>query len=298
MKKNVLFILLMMVLSIVMIACSKEEPVEETEPEEEEKITLDEEQAQQVIKDFHDVFMNVIENANDEGEIIDYHSNEELKDEFINYMSEEQADIFVENYFEENDEKLYVIPMETPFWINEEEEFTFEQVSDLEYEVSQEIENELAGHLRLIYVITLRDEDWIVDAFHSEEMIEEDSEEQETDNTDQESESDQSSNKNEEETNEKQESNEDNQPQEEGPEDVVEEEDTNEIDDKRAEELVRNHLNIGENSDIHVVMDHLDENGNFVVQVYELVSDGDVGHTATIGWYIVNNSDGTIEEMM
>src|SRR5699024_8493700 len=136
----------------------------------------------------------------------------------------------------------------------------------------------------LIYVITLRGEDWIVDAFNSEEIIEEDKQDsgQETDNSNQETESDQSSNENEEETTENQDPNKDNQPEEEGPEDIAEEEETNEIDDKRAEELVRNHLNIGENSDIHVVMDHLDENGNFVVHVYEVVSDGDVSHTATM----------------
>ncbi|WP_242268891.1 hypothetical protein [Bacillus cereus group sp. BfR-BA-01352] len=58
--------------------------------------------------------------------------------------------------------------------------------------------------------------------------------------------------------------------------------DTGEITEHEAEDLVRRQFNFS--SDIVVQYNNDDENGNFVIQVYEDHPD----HTATLGWFAVN----------
>ncbi|SFL57262.1 hypothetical protein SAMN04487943_102273 [Gracilibacillus orientalis] len=285
MKKKLLFIILLLLLSLVLMACTQndtdesetedpenevEEPAESEESSEEEIPTFNEEQAKEVLQDYRDTFMSVIENTEDDGALTDYDSKEALKEEFMTIMSEELADSYVAQYFEEDNGRVNVVPTEAPVWFDEEKDFSFEQVNDSEYEVTQEQSNELIGNVRMIYVITLADDSWIVSEVRSENLNEENNQNGQEDDQ---ASSDENNSDNNQET------------------------DTAEITAATAEDLVKEELNISENSDIHVVMDHQNDDGNFVVQVYELVSNGETSHTATIGWYIVDQADGTVEEM-
>lgn len=283
MKKKLLFVILVLLLSLVVMACTQddkdvnetedpekevEEPAEDASSEEEIP-TLHQEQAKEVLNDYQEKFMSVIENTEDDGTLIDYDSKEALKEEFMTVMSEDLADSFVSHYFEEENDKVYVVATEAPVWFKEDSDFSFEQVNDVEYEVTQDQSNELIGNVRMTYVITSTDDSWIVSEVRSEDLNGENNESEEGE--------EQASAKN----------NADDNP----------ETDTIEITDTIAEDLVRNHLNISQDSDLHVVMDHK-EDGDFVVQVYELVSNGETSHTATVGWYIVDQEDGTVEEKM
>ncbi|WP_163581517.1 hypothetical protein [Gracilibacillus saliphilus] len=283
MKKKLLFVILVLLLSLVVMACTQdgkdvnetedpenevEEPAEDASSEEEIP-TLDQEQAKEVLNDYQEKFMSVIENTEDDGTLIDYDSKEALKEEFMTVMSEDLADSFVSHYFEEENDKVYVVATEAPVWFKEDSDFSFEQVNDVEYEVTQDQSNELIGNVRMTYVITSTDDSWIVSEVRSEDLNGENNESEESE--------EQVSDEN----------NADDNP----------ETDTSEITDTIAEDLVRNHLNISQDSDLHVVMDHK-EDGDFVVQVYELVSNGETSHTATVGWYIVDQEDGTVEEKM
>ncbi|WP_080843889.1 hypothetical protein [Cytobacillus gottheilii] len=67
-----------------------------------------------------------------------------------------------------------------------------------------------------------------------------------------------------------------------------------------AEELLMGYLNIEEGTNVHVRYDHMDDNGNFVLQVYERIIDNpqtNEGHTATIGWYTVNPTTQEIKDL-
>ncbi|WP_018932908.1 hypothetical protein [Gracilibacillus lacisalsi] len=287
MKKKLLFVILVLLLSLVVMACTQddkdeneteypenevEEPADDSEEDassEEEIPTLDQEQAKEVLNEYQDKFMSVIENTEDDGALIDYDSKEALKEEFMTVMSEELADSFGSHYFEEENDKVYVVATEAPVWFEEDSDFSFEQVNDVEYEVTQDQSNELIGNVRMTYVITSTDDSWIVSEVRSEDLNGENNESEEGEE----------------------------QALDENNTDSTPETDTSEITDTIAEDLVRNHLNISQNGDIQVVMDHR-EDGDFVVQVYELVSNGETSHTATIGWYIVDQEDGTVEEKM
>lgn len=71
------------------------------------------------------------------------------------------------------------------------------------------------------------------------------------------------------------------------------------ITEETAVSNVRDHLEISEDSDTIVEMDHLNENGNYVVHVYDVIEhENDQGsHTATVGWYIVNKKSGEINNL-
>lgn len=71
------------------------------------------------------------------------------------------------------------------------------------------------------------------------------------------------------------------------------------VTEDQAIKLVKNKLEIGSSSTLHVGVDHLEGN-SYVVHVYEVVIDdaktGD-GHTATWGWYYVDKTSGVITSM-
>ncbi|NIK75298.1 putative TIM-barrel enzyme [Paenibacillus castaneae] len=53
-------------------------------------------------------------------------------------------------------------------------------------------------------------------------------------------------------------------------------------------------------SSYKINLDHLDEDGNYVIQVFEIVIDNTKtgeGHTATFGWYTVDKYSGKIKSM-
>lgn len=60
---------------------------------------------------------------------------------------------------------------------------------------------------------------------------------------------------------------------------------------EQAIELVKQYINYQPNPNVHVAYDHDNENGDYVIQVYEVVIDDPdtkEGHTATWGWYAVD----------
>lgn len=65
---------------------------------------------------------------------------------------------------------------------------------------------------------------------------------------------------------------------------------------KEAEELVRNHLDLTNRPEVKVQYDH-EEQGRYVIHVYEIVGEGEASHTATLGWYYVNPKTQEIESM-
>jgi tetratricopeptide (TPR) repeat protein len=70
---------------------------------------------------------------------------------------------------------------------------------------------------------------------------------------------------------------------------------------EQAESLVRTYLNLNANPSIFVKYDHDADNGDYIIQVYEIVVDDPktgAGHTATWGWYGVNKTTREIYDAM
>ncbi|WP_019415358.1 hypothetical protein [Paenisporosarcina sp. TG20] len=68
--------------------------------------------------------------------------------------------------------------------------------------------------------------------------------------------------------------------------------------EKDAITIVRNNLEISQELDTIVEVDHIEDNGDFTVHVYDIVEHEDGSHTSTRGWYTVDSHDSTVEEIM
>lgn len=73
---------------------------------------------------------------------------------------------------------------------------------------------------------------------------------------------------------------------------------TSEIPIEEAEQLVKDFIEIEDYPQLSVEYDHIDENGDYVFQVFESVEDGQGGHTATWGWYGVNPKTKEVYDIM
>lgn len=67
---------------------------------------------------------------------------------------------------------------------------------------------------------------------------------------------------------------------------------------KEAVVKVRQSLRISDDAETKVEFDHMNDEGNYVIHVYDLVDHEGGKHTATRGWYIVDKEEGTIENML
>ncbi|MCT1905378.1 hypothetical protein [Oceanobacillus sojae] len=341
----------LMVIAIAMAlllgACNKDkeeeqEPAPEPEEQTEEIPELEEAEAEEVLQTYEETYQNIVENAEEDGELADFDSLEDVQQEFLSIMSEELADDVIDTYFEENEEGLiYIDTSEAPVWFDEEEAYEFEKVEDNLYEVEQEQEE---NQVVVTYSIFWDEEKWIVSAVETEEIPSE-----ESDASNDESGSDTDVNQSEQEDNEATNGDTDEATDEDESIDsagnTVEEEKDNQvgsdseetnssqgdsdskgtsndtdaseddqnsdsaeddgenteeasgsISESEAENIVKAYLSIDDN-DLNVVTDHQDENGNYVVQVYSVVGEGDSSHTSTFGWFIVNKETGAVEQM-
>lgn len=66
-----------------------------------------------------------------------------------------------------------------------------------------------------------------------------------------------------------------------------------EITKSNAEQIIRE--GVGVHDGVNVKVDH-EDNGYYIIQVFEIVGEGDSSHTATWGWYKVNKKTGDWEE--
>ena len=321
---------MILAISLLLFACSKDEKTEQvTAPEDDDgKIELTEEEAIAVLEEYEMVFTDIIDDVQEDNELQQYSSIDEVKEDLLIVMSEELADQTVDQYFREEEDKIYVEEADKPFWFDEDLDYQFEQTDDQEYEMHQQQETSAAKLMEVTYVINWEEEKWrLTDLRHEEQQEDEDTsnsnaDEQPSDKSSSDQNADETSNESDQESTDSDDdqssNNGDNTQAEDGKDqsdaantptdnDNTDEEDTMDNDDagnetpsiseEKAVELVKQHLNITDGSAMNVVVDHVDENGNYVVQVYEVVDNGDVGHTATLGWYIVNQAEGTIQEM-
>ncbi|WP_152656731.1 hypothetical protein [Oceanobacillus sp. CFH 90083] len=345
--KSRFFMAIFIAMALLLAACSKDDdgqkPAPEPEEQTEEIPELGEEEAVEILQVYEETFRNIIENAEEDGELTDFHSWEELHQEFLTIMSEALAEDIEDTYFEENEEgSIYIATPEEPVWFDEEETYAFEKVENNLYKLEQEQTDQM---LIVTYTIFWDEEKWIVANVELEDLAAEESNalnaeaDTNTDQTEQENNPDTETTAETDETMDEHLSDdtdantaeedvqandsEGNDPNQSGTnsnnngtsngtdadsseesqnlESVENEgensEEASSIDESTAENLVKAHLNIIDDNSLQAVASHQDEDGNFVVQVFELVDqEDDIAHTATYGWYTVDKDTGEVKE--
>ncbi|WP_054751993.1 hypothetical protein [Piscibacillus salipiscarius] len=78
-------------------------------------------------------------------------------------MSSSLAEDHIDTLIEERDGELYLSASEFPVFINTNEDYQTSQIDDETYQVTQENDSELRGHLEITFTINKRQDAWIVD---------------------------------------------------------------------------------------------------------------------------------------
>ncbi|HPT75962.1 MAG TPA: hypothetical protein PLL17_00960 [Defluviitaleaceae bacterium] len=128
-----------------------------TENKEKKKLTREEVIA--IEKAFNERIFQ-LEKVEDSNEILNFKSKEELMDYVKEVAGEELATLFIENFYEEIDGKLYVIPKGTPPRLIYDSPFEINKIDDNTYEIVQDEENEMYGPYRLLIEFKYIDGKW------------------------------------------------------------------------------------------------------------------------------------------
>lgn len=218
--------------------------------DEETNNTVPNPDAEQIMSNYKDSFMKLVENRDEKGRLSNLSSKDEVITHFTSTMSKELAEWYAETYFREENGNIILKAMDAPTWFVQDKEYSLDNVDERNYKLIQERNNELLGHVNMIYNLTFNEEKWIVDSIDIEYL------------------------------------------------DDVNEKNQAAITKEVAVSIVRQQLDISTDSSTIVEFDHHDQEGNYVIHVYDIVKTEKESHTATIGWYIVNKQNGQVENMM
>jgi hypothetical protein len=115
--------------------------------------------AAEVLSQYESTFMDVI-NAGPELE--EYESKEEIIQQFSTIMTSQHAESLAETYINDEREELSVVATETPIWLQEDQEYSWKKVSEKEYQVIQNIANQLRGNQEVTFTLIMEEDSWYV----------------------------------------------------------------------------------------------------------------------------------------
>lgn len=146
----------------------EDDPVDETDP-----VTLSEQEAIPLLHTYEETLQGFFEEAQAHGQTLK--SVEEIGDveeKLSRILSEDEAAIHLSTYFREEDGTVSVIPTEAPVWFDEAAPYTFYDREQESPRLEQERDNELIGHVRMIYRFSYDDdqETWRISDIDSESM--------------------------------------------------------------------------------------------------------------------------------
>ncbi|WP_456276426.1 LysM peptidoglycan-binding domain-containing protein [Bacillus sp. AK128] len=136
--------------------------------DQENEDTVPEVDVAELMTEARETVDSIFESRNDELKIPNIESKQELVDHVRSFMSLGFSKWFAENYFEEKDDGLYVIPMDGITWLDTNTPYIIEELNEREVRVIQERETEMLGHRYMIYTLHYEDDHWVVDTIESE----------------------------------------------------------------------------------------------------------------------------------
>ncbi|SDB80903.1 hypothetical protein SAMN05421734_10115 [Pelagirhabdus alkalitolerans] len=140
---------------------------------------LDEETADQLLSDYEQVFLDVVDNVDDEQYAVDFDTQQEVHDHFKQVMTPSQSQTIFLNYFEADDQGVYVIPMDGKTFINPDEDYELTERGDERYTIEQTQSNPQMGTVTFRYDIRYSNdqEAWLIRETESEQIEDTDAEE-------------------------------------------------------------------------------------------------------------------------
>ncbi|KKE79511.1 hypothetical protein NSA56_16930 [Oceanobacillus caeni] len=91
-------------------------------------------------------FMDILVQPTDiNGRVIDFHTKEELLKEFEGITTKEVAMPYVDFYYKEKGDGLYIVPTETPPWFVAKNEYKIDQINETKVILTQKNQVDLYG---------------------------------------------------------------------------------------------------------------------------------------------------------
>ncbi|TMN21817.1 hypothetical protein [Lentibacillus cibarius] len=104
----------------------------------------------------------LIQETDKEDRVKKYDSKSELVQALTEVTTKDLAQVYVEEYYDEKDGKLYLEPKDAPAWINTKQPYQTKRVDSHTYRVIQEVKSELYGHYRLTVTFKFQENHWVI----------------------------------------------------------------------------------------------------------------------------------------
>lgn len=135
------------------------------------KHPMNKDRAKTELEEYEEAFLKVINYTKKDGELKEYKTKDKLKEHFMHFMAANQADELINTYFEMKDGALHVKAMDGPKFLLSDKPFTFKEGSNGSYKVVQERDNELTGHIKTTFTLTVNDGGyWIIQDVNTESL--------------------------------------------------------------------------------------------------------------------------------
>ncbi|GAA0588283.1 hypothetical protein GCM10009001_00130 [Virgibacillus siamensis] len=112
---------------------------------------------------FRDILVQELDKHN---KVVHYDSKETLLDEFENIATRKTASKYVDFYFKEKADGLYVIPTETPAWFQKNRNYDMIRKDENVVQVVQQNKSELYGAYTVVFEFTYKDKWMITNILH------------------------------------------------------------------------------------------------------------------------------------
>ncbi|MCZ0703791.1 hypothetical protein J2T56_001998 [Natronobacillus azotifigens] len=133
---------------------------------------LTNERAQTVMTNSEQAFQTLIDDTDENNYLTSFDSEDEVRIHLEDVMSAELTTWMLDTYIEEREEGAFLVPTETPIWLDHDEDFTLRAMSLDHYLIIQERSNELIGNVEMTYHAEWREEDdkWVLTDIESEQL--------------------------------------------------------------------------------------------------------------------------------
>ncbi|MBS4220502.1 hypothetical protein KHA96_19555 [Bacillus sp. FJAT-49711] len=119
--------------------------------------------AKELTNQYKESFDSLVNEANENnGQITSFHTKREIQQHFSIIMTDDFAASLVDTYFNEQDGNVFIIAIDGPAWLMEDEDFTVQKVENNYYTATQEQNNISIGHVLLTYHFQQVDGNWVI----------------------------------------------------------------------------------------------------------------------------------------
>ena len=113
------------------------------------------------IVELTDEFMTtLVQDIDSNYKVKNYHNKDSLIKAFSDFTTEEVVRVYVDYYYTEEDDSLYIIPTETPPWFNKQNQYDVVQLEKNKVLVKQENKSELFADYGIDFEFTFANQKW------------------------------------------------------------------------------------------------------------------------------------------